>query len=197
MIEALEERRLLAFIPPADPRVVTNLDASWKFLRADAANAQTVGFNDSSWSSISVPHTWNNLDGQDGGGNYYRGIGWYRKHITPAAGLAGKSLYLKFDGANLTTDLYVNGTLVGEHKGGYSAFGWDISSLLTIGADNLIAVKVTNANDPNVAPLAGDYTMDGGIYRHVNLIATNPQHVALQELVPAEVSGVGPSVSYF
>src|SRR5205814_6495177 len=92
MIDRLEERRLLAFIPPADPRVVTNLDAGWKFLRADAANAQTVAFNDSSWSNVNVPHTWNNVDGQDGGNDYYRGIGWYRTHITPAAGLVGKSL---------------------------------------------------------------------------------------------------------
>src|SRR5206468_4311672 len=96
-----------------------------------------------------------------------------------------------------TTNLYVNGTLVGEHKGGYSAFGWDISSYLTVGADNLIAVKVNNANDSNVPPLAGDYTMDGGIYRHVNLIATNAQHVALQYFVPVDPSGVGPSVSYW
>src|SRR2546428_7033145 len=97
MVEALEGRRLLAFVPPVDPRVVTNLDSGWKFLRADAANAQTVGFNDSSWSNINVPHTWNNLDGQDGGGNYYRGIGWYRKQLTPAAGLAGKNPDPKFE----------------------------------------------------------------------------------------------------
>src|SRR5205823_224480 len=70
-------------------------------------------------------------------------------------------------------------------------------SFLTVGADNVIAVKVTNANDSNVPPLAGDYTMDGGIYRHVNLIATSPQHVALQEFVPVDPSGVGPSASYW
>ena len=197
MIEALEERRLLAFVPPGDPRVVTNLDTGWKFLRADSTNAQAVAFNDSSWSNVNVPHTWNNVDGQDGGNDYYRGIGWYRTHITPAAGLVGKSLYLKFDGANLTTDLYVNGVVVGEHKGGYSAFGWDISSYLVVGADNVIAVKVTNAADNNVPPLAGDYTMFGGIYRHVNLIATSPQHVALAEFVPPDPSGVGPSVGYW
>src|SRR5207247_941163 len=72
-----------------------------------------------------------------------------------------------------------------------------ISSYLTVGADNVIAVKVNNATDSNVAPLAGDYTMFGGIYRHVNLIATNPQHVALQEFVPPDPSGVGPSVGYW
>jgi beta-galactosidase len=197
MIDHLEQRRLLAFVPPVDPRVVTNLDAGWKFLRADAANPQTAAFDDSTWSAVNVPHTWNNADGQDGVNNYYRGIGWYRKHLTPAAALAGKSLYLKFDGANLTTDLYVNGVIVGEHKGGYSAFGWDVSPYLTVGVDNVIAVKVNNANDNNVPPLAGDYTMFGGIYRHVNLIATNPQHVALAEFVPPDSSGIGPSAGYW
>jgi beta-galactosidase len=149
MIKPLEDRSLLAFVPPANPRIVANLDADWKFLRADGTNAQTPAFNDSIWSNVNVPHTWNNLDGQGGGKNYYRGIGWYRKHITPTASLAGKSMYLKFDGVNLTTDLYVNGALVGEHKGGFSAFGWDISSYLTVGADHVIAVKVNNAADNN------------------------------------------------
>ena len=198
-IESLEDRRLLSFTPPADPRVITNLDSDWKFLRADASNAQTVGFNDSSWSDVNVPHTWNDLDGQDGGNDYYRGIGWYRKHITPAASLSGKSMYLKFDGANITTDLWVNGNYLGQHKGGYSAFGWDVSQHLTVGADNVIAVRVNNAHDNNVAPLGGDYTQFGGIYRHVNLVATNKEHVALQEFVPADTSAnpIGPTVSYW
>src|SRR5437660_3619429 len=130
-VEQLEDRLLLS-------RSVLNLDSSWQFIRQDVADAQAVSFNDSAWTAVSLPHTWNNLDGQDGGNNYYRGIGWYRKHVTPAPALAGKSLYLKFDGANLTTDLYVNGSLVGEHKGGYSAFGWDVSSFLAVGVDNVI-----------------------------------------------------------
>ena len=166
-------------------------------MRSDATGAQNVSFNDASWTGVSLPHTWNNLDGQDGGSNYYRGIGWYRRHITPDAAWAGEDLYLKFDGAYLTTDLYINGTFVGEHKGGYSAFGWDVTPYLTLGADNVIAVKVNNANDANVAPLAGDYTMDGGLYRHVNLIVSSPEHVANQEFVPADPSGVGPSVGYW
>src|SRR5881227_3357764 len=171
--EPLERRVLLSggFSPPTDPRIITNLDASWKFLRSDAAGAEANGYDDSAWSSLSLPHTWNALDGQDGGNNYYRGVGWYRRHLTPIASDAGKRLYLKFDGANSVTDLYVNGTLVGEHKGGYAAFGWDITSLLTVGADNVIAVKVNNAADSNLAPLGGDFTQFGGIYRHMNLIA--------------------------
>src|SRR5204863_1053177 len=110
--ELLEGRVLLSgnFTPPADPRIITSLDSSWKFLRSDAAGAQASGYDDSAWSPISLPHTWNALDGQDGGSNYYRGIGWYRRHLTPDASNAGKRLYLKFDGANSVSDLYINGT---------------------------------------------------------------------------------------
>ncbi|HKN50966.1 MAG TPA: hypothetical protein VJX66_00630, partial [Amycolatopsis sp.] len=97
-------------------RQVSNLDAGWKFLRSDAAGAQAPAFNDSSWSAIDVPHTWNALDGQDGGNNYYRGIGWYRRHVTPSAALAGKRLWLQFDGANTVTDVWVNGTRLGTHQ---------------------------------------------------------------------------------
>jgi hypothetical protein len=64
MMEPPEDRWLLAFVPPADPRIVANLDAGWKFLRADATNARTAAFNDSSWSNVNAPHTWNNLDGR-------------------------------------------------------------------------------------------------------------------------------------
>src|SRR5439155_13481051 len=76
---------------------------------------------------------------------------------------------------------------------------WEITSLLTVGADNVIAVKVNNAADSNVAPLGGDFTQFGGIYRHMNLIATNPAHVAVQEFVPPDGSAnpVGPTVGYW
>ena len=196
-LDQLESRLLLSYAPPVSPRIITSLDPSWQFLRSDATGAQNTTFNDSSWTPVSLPHTWNNLDGQDGGNNYYRGIGWYRKHITPSSAWAGDDIYIKFDGANLVTDLYINGTFIGEHDGGYSAFGWDVTPYLTLGADNVIAVKVNNANNNNIAPLAGDYTMDGGLYRHVNLIVSTPEHVANQEFVPADPTGVGPSVGYW
>src|SRR5437762_14121684 len=71
------------YIPPATHRADLNLDASWRFIRQDVAGAQAVSFDDSAWSVVSLPHTWNNLDGEDGGNNYYRGIGWYRTHCAP------------------------------------------------------------------------------------------------------------------
>src|SRR5688572_7199977 len=70
------------YTPPASNRVDLNLNSAWKYRKGDVAGAQNITFDDSSWTSLDLPHTWNNLDGQDGGSNYYRGIGWYRKHYT-------------------------------------------------------------------------------------------------------------------
>jgi beta-galactosidase len=165
---------------PPDPRITTRLDPSWKFIRQDVPGAQNVSFDDSSWGTVDLPHTWNNLDGQQGG-SYYRGIGWYRKHYTVPEDWAGHELFLEFDGASLVTDLYVNGTFVGEHQGGFAAFVWDVTGYLAVGQDNVLAVKVNNAYNPNIPPLSGDFNIDGGLYRHVNLIATNPLHVSLTD----------------
>src|SRR5262249_12800760 len=125
--------------------------------------------------------TWNTVDGQDGGNDYYRGVGWYRRHYTVPDDQAGRELFLKFDGASLVTDLYINGTFVGEHPGGFAAFSWDVTPYLTVGGDSVLAVKVNNAFTPAVPPLAGDFTIGGGIYRHVWLIATDPLHVSLTD----------------
>jgi beta-galactosidase len=160
---------------------VTSLDASWKFNRSDVPGAQDVSFDDSAWGTVTLPHTWNNLDGQDGGNDYYRGIGWYRQHYTVPDAQAGKEWFIRFDGASLVTDLWVNGRYVGEHRGGFAAFVWDVTPYLDVGADNVFAVKVNNARNPDVPPLSGDFTVDGGIYRHVNLIATDPLHVSLTD----------------
>src|SRR5438128_2494282 len=97
-LEQLEDRQLLS-------RSVLSLDDSWQFIRQDVADAQSVSFDDSAWTNVSLPHTWNNLDGQDGGNNYYRGTGWYRKHYTVPDNLSGQELFIKFDGVNFSTDL--------------------------------------------------------------------------------------------
>ena len=187
-VEQLEDRTLLS-------RSILNLDSSRQFIRQDVAGAAALSFDDSAWTAVSLPHTWNNLDGQDGGNDYYRGIGWYRKHYTVPANLSGQELFIKFDGANLITDLYVNGTFVGEHTGGSAAFVWDLTPYLTIGGDNVLAVKVSNAPYLGAIPLGGDFTWDGGLYRHVNLIATDPLHVSLTDYASPGVYLTQTSVS--
>jgi beta-galactosidase len=166
------------YVPPASHRADLSLDAAWRFIRQDVAGAQAPAFDDSSWSVVNLPHTWNNLDGQDGGNNYYRGVGWYRLHYTVSNSYAGRRLFLKFDGAFLVTDVYVNGSLLGEHQGGFAAFTYDATPLLNVGADNVIAVKVSNASNTNIPPLSADFTFFGGIYRDVHLLVTDPVQIS-------------------
>ncbi|MEU0884652.1 glycoside hydrolase family 2 TIM barrel-domain containing protein [Lentzea sp. NPDC005914] len=167
-----------AYAPP-DLRAKVGLDAGWRFLRADAVGAEAPAFNDSSWTPVTVPHTWNAVDGQDGGSNYYRGIGWYRKHFTPSAGLAGRRLWLQFDGVNQVADVWVNGVRLGQHRGGFAGFRFDATSALKLGQDNVIAVKADNRAAVDVAPLSADFTFFGGMYRDVSLVGVDPLGVRM------------------
>ena len=164
--------------PPVTGRADINLDSNWRFIRQDVGGAQTNSFDDSTWTNLNLPHTWNNLDGQDGGNNYYRGIGWYRTHVTPDASLTNRELFLKFDGAFSVADVYVNGNFIGEHQGGFAAFAFDVTPYLVVGADNVIAVKMNNAFNTNIPPLAADFTFFGGIYRDVHLLVTDPVQIS-------------------
>jgi beta-galactosidase len=154
----------------AQPRTEVLLNDGWRFVRQNPAGAERVDYNDDRWEQISLPHTWNAFDGQDGGNDYYRGTGWYRKHLALDSRYHGKSIFVKFDGAATSTQVYVNGALAGTHKGNYGAFCFDISALVRFDGPNTIAVKVNNARDTTVAPLRGDFTVFGGIYRAVRLL---------------------------
>jgi beta-galactosidase len=158
-------------VAPVSPRMSIDLNSDWRFIRQDAAGAQATSFDDSSWQAVQLPHTWNNLDGQDGGNDYYRGPGWYRRKFTVGPDLIKRSLFLKFDAASLVADVYVNGQRAGGHKGAFAAFVCDVTQLLHPGPDNVIAVRVDNARDPDVPPLEGDFTIFGGLYRPVHLLA--------------------------
>jgi beta-galactosidase len=157
------------------PRIEMSINSGWKFIRDDVADAQTVNFDDSSWASVDLPHSWNATDGEQP--NYYRGPGWYRLKLDIGADLSGKSLFLRFGAASLVAQVYVNGEEAGIHKGGFAAFCFDVTKLLRIGK-NLIAVRVSNAWDPNIAPLSGDFTVYGGLYRKVELLALNPVSIS-------------------
>ncbi|HYP78578.1 MAG TPA: glycoside hydrolase family 2 TIM barrel-domain containing protein [Polyangiaceae bacterium] len=162
--------------PPAT-RADLLINGDWKFLRKEQSGAQQAAFDDASWTAVSLPHTWNASDGQDGGNNYYRGIAWYRRHYTLPAEAAGKRVYLQFDGANVVADVYVNGTLLGQHRGGFARFRYDATAALKAGADNVIAVKVSNANAGDVPPLDADFTFFGGLYRDAHVLISDPVHI--------------------
>jgi beta-galactosidase len=167
-----------SYTPPPNHRVDVIVDANWRFIRQNIAGAQATEFDDSLWTNLNLPHTWNNIDGQDGAKNYYRGVGWYRRHTTVDKNFAGRHFFLKFDGAFSVTDVYVNGNFVGEHSGGFAAFVFDVTPYLKVGADNVIAVKVNNAVNVNIPPLSADFTFFGGLYRDVHLLVTDPVQIS-------------------
>jgi beta-galactosidase len=156
------------------------LREGWRFLGRDVPNAADPRLDDSDWDSILVPHTFNAVDGQDGGDDYLRGRTWYRTHIDSAGRQTGQRQYLQFDAANTVAELYVNGRPIGEHRGGFAAFRFDVSDALQDG-DNLIAVMVDNSPNPDIPPLSGDFTSFGGLYRDVHLLTVNDLHIDLDD----------------
>lgn len=178
-------------------RFTDSFNNDWKFLKLPQKDglseleAEKPDFNDSNWESVTLPHTWNAVDGCDGwsgidegGEHYYRGIGGYRKsYFFDSDRFADKEIFLEFEGANTVTELYVNGASAGIHEGGYSAFRFDITEYVKLDEENIIAVKVSNAPTDYIAPITnqGDFTKMGGIYRDVTLISVSKTHIDLMD----------------
>ena len=168
-------------------RIRYTLDEGWTFRRGDLRTASE------GWQHITVPHTWNASDCDDDAPGYWRGAGWYRRRLHVDASLSGQRIYLRFEAVNSRIDLYVNGCRAGSHTGGYTACAFDITELLRAG-DNLIEVRADNSHDPDTPPLSADFTFFGGIYRSVNLIATESVHVSPTHYASPGVYLATPSV---
>ena len=152
-------------------RTDMRIDQAWKFLKQGFPGAQEPELNDASWTTVELPHTYNGLDAQTGA-PYYRGPAWYRKNLElpQAAREAGKQVFLYFEGAGITTEVYCNGHQAGGHIGLFAGFCVDITTFINRTGKNLIAVRVDNAYNNHIAPLNGDFNLDGGLYRHVRLL---------------------------
>ena len=134
-------------------------------------------YHDGSETTINIPHTWNNIDGQDGGDDYYRGTCVYEKDFPSPEHSADERVYLEFNGVNASAKVIVNGTVVTTHDGGYSTFRADITEYLS--KDNHMIVEVDNSKNDRVYPQKADFTFYGGIYRDVKLIVVNKYHFDL------------------
>ena len=159
-------------------RKVININKSWKFLKQDVNEAKEISYNDQTWSSLSLPHTWNAIDGANGN-EFHRGACWYRKELTLPLEYENQRVFIEFEGSNSVTDVYLNGKRLGQHRGGYSTFRFDLTEYFVCGKPNVLAVKVDNSAFEDVYPLRADFTFHGGIYRDVNLVVVNPVHVDL------------------
>jgi beta-galactosidase len=180
---------------PVQGRDVVPFNAGWSFKkgpfpeRADVFCYNPAGGD---WWEVTLPHTWNARDMQTEMANastfrnpqerFYVGESLYKKIFTPDASLKGKRLFLRFEGVGSVAEVYVNNQFAGRHKGAYSAFAVELTRLLKHGEENEIIVKVDNASRPDVIPvnnvLFGVY---GGIYRDVQLIATDEVHISVTD----------------
>jgi beta-galactosidase len=155
------------------PQNVIPVADGWKFIRADVNGAEAVDFDDSKWSQIMLPHTWNDKDTL-AAGNYYRGPGWYRIKLAVPETAKDKRVFIHFEAASLVADVYFNGVRLGQHRGGFTAFCYELTPYIQRSGPNILAVRVDNSFFEDVPPLGGDFNIYGGIYRPVWLIIKNP-----------------------
>ena len=159
-------------------RNIININENWKFIQEDVGLPTSYPTD---WQTVDVPHSWNAVDGNDGNGSYDRGNYWYAKTFeTPKQPLAGGRVFVEFMGVNSEATVYVNGTKVTYHEGGYSTFRADITEYCKEDEENLLVVEVTNKANDYVYPQHADFTFYGGIYRDVNIISVPNAHFDLE-----------------
>ncbi|MEJ6011592.1 glycoside hydrolase family 2 TIM barrel-domain containing protein [Novosphingobium aquae] len=195
----------VAYAKPARPapaaaaiRSTVPLAEGWRFkLEPAQTGPELADYDDSGWQAVRVPHTWNRV-------GYYipdpqthinraetidktMGVGWYRLNFASPGALTGKRAWLQFDAASRIAEIWVNGIRIGEHKGGFSRFRFDVTSALKPSGQNLLAVRVDNsrpapgATTADVLPLTGDFFVHGGLYRPASLIVTGDVHVTMRD----------------
>lgn len=197
-------------------RTVVPFNTSWTFKKGPFSNS-TLDYNqlfEGKWQLVNLPHTWNANDMQTKeiksgslGKNerFYTGDAYYRKSFVPETAWKGKRIFIRFEGVNTNTEVYVNNqplptkegknditydntkrngnyNFVGRHQGGYSAFVFELTNMLQFGKENEILVKVNNEATPQVIPVNHTlFPMYGGIYRPVELIVTDDIHIAVND----------------
>lgn len=155
-------------------RNVMELKDNWMFVK-EAENAADAASKKG--TAVSLPHTWNAVDGQDGGNDYHRGTCWYVTKFQKPELEAGSQVYVEFLGASVIADVYLNGEAVAHHEGGYSTFRVNLTDKLQ--EENVLAVALNNADNNYVYPQKADFTFYGGLYRMVNLIVVPESHFEL------------------
>lgn len=152
------------------------LENEWKFTK-EPQNEVPVKLHED-WESVTLPHSWNWYDGQDGKADYYRGKCWYVKELDIPQLKPGTRVYAEFLAAASACEVYVNSQKVTAHEGGYSIFRADITPYLS-NAENVLSVMVNNAHQDQIYPQMADFTFYGGLYRGVNLIFVPETHFDL------------------
>ena len=195
------------FSAPASPRAVYNFNPGWKFSFGDSAGAGKPEFDDSAWTAVSLPHTWNETDSyrafisHSGGDQSEKmmGIGWYRKHFKLPAGADGRKVFLEFDGMRQAGHFFLNGQPIGKYENGVTAVGLDITKFARFGGqDNLLAVQVDNSPGYKEESTGTQFEWNakdfnpnfGGLNRDARLIVAGKIYQTLPLFENLQTSGV-------
>ena len=155
-------------------RTIINFNSKWAFSKEAQAVPTAI---DGNWESVDLPHSWNAVDGQDGGNDYFRGTAYYAKSFSKQDLPESDLYYLEIKGANSSADVYLNGEKLAHHDGGYST--WRVNITEHLSEANTLVIAVDNAPNETVYPQMADFTFYGGIYRDVNIICVNKSHFDL------------------
>lgn len=162
-----------------------NFNTGWLFAPYDYDDGYMVDRSEETFEQVCVPHTNKLLQSYKGEDfqseiDSYRFVSWYRRHFVLDDAYADKNIYVEFEGVATVADIYVNGEYVGNHKGAYTGFTFDITDYIkTDGSDNVIAVRVDSTKQKGIPPEGGnvDYCLFGGIVRNVKMIVTEKVHI--------------------
>ncbi|MDD3198449.1 MAG: beta galactosidase jelly roll domain-containing protein, partial [Eubacteriales bacterium] len=155
-------------------RQVVNLRDGWVFIKQAGSYDEAIH---AAGEKISLPHTWNAIDGQDGGNDYHRGTCWYRYEFPKPDLKKDERIFIEFMGAAMTAEVFLNGKSLTVHEGGYSTFRVELTKHIL--PDNILVVAVDNSANNRVYPQLADFTFYGGLYRDVNLIIVPQTHFSL------------------
>ena len=180
-------------------RIEKVINSNWTFNYFPSENAdkgfESPSFNDSRWPAVSLPHTWSTYEttgelhpfimnaAESDSPYWWLGWGWYRKHFTINKDYSDRKVFIEFEGVQKYCKVWLNGQYLGEHKGGYGSFDFDISAFIKQGGDNVLAVAVNNRQKDkfSIPPMAaGNFNVYGGIYRDVTLVLKDRLYIPMQ-----------------
>jgi beta-galactosidase len=160
-------------------RVEINFNSGWLYSSADVASGQSTALNDSSFEAVCLPHTNKIVKHADFDTASFAFVSWYRRHFKPPQEYKGRRFVIEFQGVSKAAEVFVNGKQIGEHKGAYTPFSFDMTDKVRTGSDNVIAVRVDSRQRKDIPPewMNVDYMIFGGIVRNVTVRVLDPLHV--------------------
>jgi len=184
-----------------NPRIERVINSQWTFNYFPDANSdkgyEAPDLDDSRWPAVSIPHTWSTFEttgeihpfikstSEKDNPYWWNGWGWYRKRFTVNSSYSDRKVFIEFEGVQKYCKVWINGKYLGDHKGGYGSFDFDITDLIIEGKENVLAVAVNNSqNDKFRIPpmMTGKFNIYGGIYRNVTLVMKDKLYIRCRVL---------------